>query len=84
MKPNEKLRETIFEVIDNQIKLNMPPETKQTFERLIALDYSEFVAKQLIGQCLAIELFGILKHKKTYDEKRYIENLKKLPKEPFD
>ena len=38
----------------------------------------------MIGQCLAVELFEILKYKKPYDNERYIKNLAKLPKEPFD
>jgi len=39
---------------------------------------------QMIGQCIAVELFEIMKQRKTYDESRYIKNLKLLPKEPFD
>jgi hypothetical protein len=34
MKVNERLRETIFEVIDNQINANDPPETALTLERV--------------------------------------------------
>jgi len=84
MESNEIIREQIFEIIKNQIELNSPPETTQTLHRLIDSGYSDQDARILIGQCLAVELFNILKHKKPFQEDRYISNLKKLPEEPFD
>ena len=84
MEPNEIMREQIFEIISNQIRDNDPPETNQTFKRLIDMGYSDFEVKQLIGQCVAVELFNIFKHGKPFDDDRYIQNLKNLPKEPFE
>jgi len=84
METNELLREQIFEIIENQIRNNKPQETNLTLKRLMNLGYNEFVAKQFIGQCISVELFNILKHEKPFDEVRYIDNLKKLPKEPFE
>ena len=63
MKVNEHLRNTVFEVIDNQIKDNNPAETAITLKRLRDEGYSEFEAKQLIGQAIAVELFYIMKKK---------------------
>jgi len=84
METNEILRKQIFEIIRNQLKANDPPETKKTLNRLIKLGYSEFESKQFIGQCIAVELFEVIKNKKPFDEDRYVNNLKKLPEEPFD
>lgn len=84
MESNEIIREQIFETIKNQINANDPPETKQTFERLKGLGFSDLDSKKLIGQCVAVELFDVLKHQKPFDESRYVANLKKLPKEPFE
>ena len=84
MKTNEKLRDQIFEIINNQIKNNDPPETTLTYNRLIDEGFNEFQTMQMIGQCIAVELFEIMKHRKLYDEARYIKNLRGLPKEPFD
>ena len=84
MEVNYELRNQIFQIIKNQIKANKPPETKQTFDRLRAMGYDKFVTKQLIGQCLALELWDILKNKKPFDEERYIKNLKNLPEDPFE
>ena len=82
MKVNEHLRDTIFEVIENQINANDPPETALTLERLLNEGYTEFQAKQLIGQAVVIEVIDALKNKKPYNEERYINNLRRLPKEP--
>jgi hypothetical protein len=84
MESNEIIREQIFEIIENQIKSNAPPETKQTLKRLVDSGYSEQDAKILIGQCIAVELFNILKLQMPFNNDRYVSNLKKLPEEPFD
>jgi hypothetical protein len=84
METNEVLRNNIFEIIDNQLKNNNPPQTKETYNRLRKMGYDDFQTKQMIGQCVAVELFNILKHKKPSDNNRYITHLKALPKEPFD
>jgi hypothetical protein len=84
MKVDTDLRDQIFEVIKNQIKANDPPETKITYDRLIASGYSDFETKQLIGQCVALEMFTVVKEQKPFNESRYVNNLKQLPKEPFD
>ena len=84
MESNEIMRNQIFEIIKNQIKLNTPPETKQTFDRLKGLGYSDLDTKELIAQCVAVEIYNVMKHKEPYNESRYISNLKKLPEEPYD
>lgn len=84
MESNEIVRNQIFEIIKNQIKLNIPPETKQTFDRLKGLGYSDLDTKKLIAQCVAVEIYNVMKHKEPFNESRYISNLKKLPEEPFD
>lgn len=84
MESNEIVRKQIFQIITNQLRANKPPETKLAFEKLKALGYSDLDTKRFIGQCFAVELFHILKHKTPFNESRYISNLNKLPEEPFD
>jgi hypothetical protein len=84
MKVNEHLRNAVFEVIDNQINANDPPETALTLERLMNEGYSDFEAKQLMGQAVVIEVIDVLKNKKPYNEQRYIKNLRSLPNEPLE
>lgn len=84
MEVNENLREQIFEIIKNQLENNDPPETQETYDRLRKEGFDDFTCKQLIGQCLSVELFDAIKFKKPYNNERYVKNLKALPKEPFD
>lgn len=84
METNEKIRKQIFEIIKNQIRDNDPPETKATFDRLQKQGFDDFQTRQMIGQCLAVELFDIMKFRKPFNKARYIKNLMALPKEPFD
>lgn len=78
------MRQQIFDVIDNQIKANDPPETKATYDRLRKAGFNDFVTKQYIGQCIAVELFQTMKFGKPFDLERYVKNLSRLPKEPFE
>lgn len=82
MKYNKHLQSAIFEAIDNQLEANEPPETGLTFRRLLDEGHSEYETKQLIGQAMAIELWDIMTNKVSFNEKRYIQNLNNLPKEP--
>lgn len=84
MKTNKVLGAEIIKVVDNQIKANDPPETRATYERLLKQGIPVAEVKKHIGQCVAIEIFNIMKHKEPFNEERYINNLKKLPATPFD
>lgn len=84
METNKVLQHAILTTVDNQIRDEKPPETKQTFERLVKSGYSKTDAKKYIGQCVAIEIFNVMKHHQPFDEKRFIKNLLNLPKEPFE
>lgn len=84
MEANNEMRDHIFGIIENQLKDNDPPETKKTFDRLRKQGFDDFVTKQLIGQCITVEIFDALTSGKPFDNKRYVKNLKALPKEPFD
>lgn len=84
MEINETLREQVFEIVKNQLKENDPPEAKITYERLRQQGFDDFKIRQMIGQCLAVELFDVMKFGKPYNNDRYLKNLKALPKEPSD
>ena len=84
MKTNKIVHDQIIGIVANQIREGKPPETKQTYDRLVKSGYSETDAKKYIGQCVAVEIFNIMKHKLPFDEKRYVQNLLNLPGEPFE
>lgn len=81
-KNNSRLKAAFLEVVDNQLNANDPPETRQTFERLIAQGISREDAIIFIAQAVCLEVFCIIKNKETYNRARYVKNLQRLPKEP--
>lgn len=82
MDEREKLRSLIFEIVDKHLQEGQPAEAKATYERLLAQGYTEFMARQLLGQCVIVELHDVMISQKPFNEERYIFNLKNLPNEP--
>ena len=83
-KSNPQLRKMILQVVDNQLKANDPPETKKTLQRLIAQGYSEKESKELIASVISAHIYDTLKEQLSFDESRYIKDLNKLPKLPWE
>lgn len=54
---NLRLKKNILEVVDNQLKANNPPCTKDTYEKLVAAGYSKSEAKDKIGSVVLTEIF---------------------------
>jgi len=81
---SEIVRATIFEIIENQIRDNSPREVRQTLERLLSEGQTKEEAMKLIGCAVAVEIFEIMKHKKPFNESRYVENLSRLPEMPWE
>ncbi len=79
-----RIRGLIFEVIENQIRDDDPPETKQTLERLLAEGFPQAEAMKLIGCVVTSEIFEVLKQHREFDREGYIESLKRLPALPWE
>lgn len=85
MEPESDIaRDAIFEAIENQIRDNNPPITKETFDRLLAEGYSKNEAMKLIGFSLANEISEIMNNSQPFDEERYSQNLRNLPALPWE
>ena len=78
------VRAAVLEVVENQLRDGTPPETKQAYQRLVAAGHSEEEAKRLIAVVVTSEIFDVLKHKKPYDQARFIAALRQLPKLPYE
>jgi hypothetical protein len=83
MEYNPRLKSAIIQVVENQIKSNEPPETKQTLDRLISEGFSKNEAKELIGTVVVAEVFDVMKEGKPFNLKRYVKGLNKLPERPY-
>lgn len=79
---NPRLRAAFLEAVENQLRDNEPPETRQTFERLLREGHSEAEAKDLLGAAIAAETYYILKKSEPFDHDRYVTMLNNLPKLP--
>ncbi len=77
--PNPKrVKRAILEVVENQLRANDPPETRQTLQRLLAVGYSRQEAVEMIGSAVAAEIWYMLREKEAYDPVRYQAALRKL------
>lgn len=84
MESSDILRAQMISIVDNQIERNDPPETLQTLKRLLKEGWSKDEAMQLIAQCVAYEMFGIMKNQEVFNEGRFKQNLQNLPQEPTE
>ena len=84
MKSSPQLKAAILQVVDNQLRDGDPPETKQTYNRLIQEGFSESEAKRLIGCVVSAEIFDVLKNKEPFDPIRFAKALEKLPEMPWE
>jgi hypothetical protein len=79
---NSHLTAAFLEVVENQLREDNPPETRETLSRLMAEGYSREDAVLLIAQAVCVEAYTILKTKKEFNHDRYVRNLSALPQEP--
>lgn len=77
---SEKLMMAILEIVDNQLKDNTPPETRETYQRLLNEGFSSDEARELIAAVVKAEILKVLKTQQPYDPKRFVEALHKLPR----
>ena len=63
--PNPHLKAAVMEVVENQIRDNDPPETRQTLERLIVEGITDEDARLYIGQAVCVEIWDIMSNGRT-------------------
>jgi uncharacterized hydantoinase/oxoprolinase family protein len=68
--------EAVFDVINNQIQDNNPPETKQTYDRLMKEIKNHDEVMKYIGVVMMAEILDILKSKKPFNKKKIYRTLK--------
>jgi hypothetical protein len=79
---NPNLREAILKAVENQLANNNPPETKETYRRLIGEGHSEQDAKLLIASVFAVEIFEVVNRREPYNHVRFVQALNRLPEIP--
>lgn len=80
---NPRVQQAVLEIVDNQLRAGDPPQTRATFNRLVAKGCSAREAKKLIAAAVVVEIFDVMKHGKGFDRDRFIRNLDRLPELPL-
>lgn len=78
---DKTVRDAFLDTVVNQLETGDPPETKATYERLIAEGNSRNHALQLIAAALRIEMNRMMSDATPFDNDRYAELLAKIKKE---
>lgn len=78
----DRLQTAIRAVIDQQIAEKSPPETLETFERLLDEGFSHDEAYSLIGQLVSLEVAEEIRGEGGLNIERFVAALENLP-EPF-
>ena len=76
---NPTLREEMKKVVRNQIRQNDPPETKQTYERLIREGFPIDEVMRQLAAVVSAEIYDVTKNKEPFNQERYIKRLNNLP-----
>jgi hypothetical protein len=79
---NPQLAAAVLEIVDTQLRDATPPETRQTFERLVAAGYTPEGARQLLAHVVVREIFAVMTRGERYNEARFIAALQRLPALP--
>jgi hypothetical protein len=74
----------MLEIVDNQVRDNTPPQTRQTLARLQAEGHSPEEARRLIGYIVAVELNDMLRELRPFDVAAFVVALERLPALPLD
>ncbi len=82
MQVNEALRAQILNIVEEQLSSNNPQEVVATLARLQKEGFNKADSKKLIGQCVVLELYDMIRNRKVFNLDRYVRNLKRLPQEP--
>ncbi len=76
---NPTLREEMKKVVRNQIRQNDPPETKQTYDRLIKEGFPIDEVMRQLAVVVTAEIYDVTKNKEPFNQERYIKRLNDLP-----
>src|SRR5438128_1522884 len=81
---NPQLAAALLEIVDTQLRDRTPPETRETFDRLIGLGYTPEGARQLLAHVVVREIFTVMSRGESYDAARFVAALRRLPTLPTE
>ncbi len=75
-------REALYEILENQIRDGTPPETKETYDRLVASGHSRDETMKMLAQVLLCEMQVMVNEQEVFNHERFAAALNLLPKMP--
>lgn len=81
---NIKRKKSVLEIVDNQLKANDPPCTKDVYEKLLDAGYSEAEAKDKIGAVVLEEIYDILQLGQDFNAESYRNSLEEMLQRSID
>jgi hypothetical protein len=78
MSNDKTVRDAMLDTVLNQINTNDPPETRDTYDRLIEEGASNSQALRLMADALRIEMNRMLSEATPFDAARYAALLAKV------
>jgi hypothetical protein len=78
---DKTVRDAFLDTVLNQIETGDPPETKATYERLLAEGHPKSHALQLIAASLRVEMNRMMSEGTPFDNDRYAALLAKIKSE---
>ena len=75
---NPRLQKLVFEIIDNQLRDNNPPEVKATYDRLKDAGYTDKQIHKKIGGVFVEHLYYVMKDNVPMDTEQYVKDLRAL------
>lgn len=73
------LRDALLEILDNQLRAFDPPETKETYNRLIAEGYSEEETRNFLAAAIGMEINEMMRKMEPFNHERFVATLRELP-----
>ncbi len=84
LKTNPHIRRSILDIVDRHLSSGDPPQTRNTYQRLLAEGISDQEARELIACVVSCELFRARRDNREFDLERFSQGLNHLPVLPWD
>lgn len=75
---NPRLKKLLVEVVENQLRDNDPPVTRETLQRLLAAGYAESQAKEKIAAVVIGYIYDAMHDGVPFDGMKYEAELRGL------
>ena len=84
MDAHKTLRHKLLTIVEGLLGPDGHVLAGDTYQRLLLEGFSEETTKTLIAQCVAIEYLEGKERLEDFDQDRFVRNLDKLPRPPYE